>query len=111
MVKDRVKEKQMNNVPVTVNVCSKVNSRVVQQQDNWVEFFPRSVISSEGHYKIIEAVPCSLSRHNDELVLESVSLSILKTVVPATLHRKQQNRQVLYSFFSLMRDTEKTKGM
>lgn len=69
-----------------------MNSRVVQQQDDRVQFFPGSVISSEGHYEVIEAVPCSLGRHDDELVLKTISLRILKTVVPATLRREQRKQ-------------------
>lgn len=66
-------------------VWVKVNSRVIQQQDNGVKFFPGSVISSERHNEVIETVPCGLGRHNDELVFKTISLSVLKTVVPATL--------------------------
>lgn len=63
-----------------------VNSRVIQQQDDGVEFFPGSVISSERHDEVIEAVPRGLGRHNDELVFKTVSLRVLETVVPAALH-------------------------
>ena len=66
-------------------VCLKVNSRVIQQQHNGVEFFPGSVIGSERHNEVIETIPCRLSGHDDELVFKTISLSILKTVVPATL--------------------------
>lgn len=62
-----------------------VNLRVIQQQDNGVEFFPGSVIGSERHYKVIKTVSCSLSRHNDELVFKTVSFCIFEAVVPATL--------------------------
>lgn len=72
----------------------KVNSRVIQQQDNGVEFLPWSIISSERYNEVIEPIPCSLSRHNDELVFKTISLSILETVVPATLHRDNKIRQV-----------------
>lgn len=71
-------------------MCVNENSRVIQQQDNRVEFFPGSVISSERHYEVIKTVPCSLSRHNDELVFKTISLCILKAVVPATLHEEQK---------------------
>lgn len=79
-----------------VPVCARVvlNSRVIQQQDNRVELLPGSVISSERHNKVIEAVPRSLGRHDDELVFETVSLGILEAVVPATLRmgsRKQRS--------------------
>ncbi len=76
-------------------VCVKVNSRVIQQQDNGVEFFPGSVISSERHNEVIETVPGGLGRHDDELVFKTVSLSILKTVVPAALRREQKNTGIL----------------
>ncbi len=74
-------------------VCVEVNLRVIQQQDNRVEFFPGSVISSERHNEVIKPISCSLGRHNDELVFKTVRLSILKTVVPAAL-RREQNKQV-----------------
>lgn len=67
-----------------------MDSRVIQQQDNGVEFFPGSVISSERHNEVIETVASGLSRHNDELVFKTVSLGILKTVVPAALRREQK---------------------
>lgn len=70
-----------------------VNSRVIQQQDNGVEFFPGSVISSERHNEVIEAVPGGLGGHDDELVFETVSLRILETVVPAALRRKQSGKK------------------
>lgn len=38
--------------------AARANSRVIQQQDNRVEFFPGSVIGSERHYEVIETVPC-----------------------------------------------------
>lgn len=62
-----------------------VNSRVVQQQDNGVEFPPGSVIGSEGHDEVIEAVPRRLGRHDDQLVLKAVSLRVLEAVVSAAL--------------------------
>lgn len=73
MVSDRERKKRC--------VCTKVNSRVIQKQDNRVEFFPGSVISSEGHDKVIETISCSLSGHNYELVFKAISLGILKAVV------------------------------
>lgn len=76
-----------------VCVCVKENSRVIQQQDNGVEFFPRSVISSERHNEVIETVSGSLSRHNDEFIFKTISLSILKTVVPATLQSEQKKKK------------------
>lgn len=69
----------------------KVILRVIQQQDNGVEFLPWSIISSERHNEVIETIPCSLSRHDDELVFKSVSLCILETVVPAALHVDKKN--------------------
>lgn len=66
-------------------VCVKVNSRIIQQQNNGVELFSGSVISSERNDKVIKTVPCCLSGHNYELVFKTISLSILKAVVPATL--------------------------
>lgn len=82
-VKDRVTGERKKQC--VCYVCIKVNSRVIQEQDNGVEFFPGSVISSERHNEVIEAIPCRLSGHNDEFVFKTVSLGILKTVVPATL--------------------------
>lgn len=76
-----------------VCVFVQVNSRVIQQQDNGVEFFPGSVISSERHNEVIEAVPGRLGGHDDELVFETVSLRILETVVPAALRRKQSGKK------------------
>lgn len=67
--------------------CAWANSRVIQQQHNWVEFFPGSVIGSERHNEVIEAVPCRLNGNDDELVFKTVSLRVLKTVMPATLCR------------------------
>lgn len=69
-----------------------LNSRVIQQQDNRVELLPGSVISSERHNKVIEAVPRGLGRHDDQLVFETVSLGILKAVVPATLRMVSGNK-------------------
>lgn len=89
-VKDGVKGRERKDV------CVKVNSRVIQQQDNGVELFPGSVISPERHNEVIETVPRSLSRHNDELVFKTISLSILETVVPATLHREQKKKKKRY---------------
>lgn len=62
-----------------------MNSQVIQQQHNRVEFFPGSVISSERHKEVIEAISCSLSGHNDELVFKTISLRIFKTAMPAAL--------------------------
>lgn len=73
-----------------------VNSRVIQEQDNGVELFPGSVISSERHNEVIETVPCSLSRHDDEPVFKTVSLRVLKTVVPATLSEKKKNQTNIF---------------
>lgn len=75
-------------------VCVRVNSRIIQQQDNGVELFPGSVISSEGHNKVVETIPCRLSRYNDELVFKTVSLRILIAVVPATLHRERKKQVI-----------------
>lgn len=89
-------------------MCVKVNSRVIQQQDNRVEFFSGSVISSERHYEVIETVPGSLSRHNNELVFKTISLSILKAVVPATLHREPKEKTGRY--LSLLFEGQRVEG-
>lgn len=92
MLNDRV---EVERKDMCVCVC---NLRIIQQQDNGVEFFPGSVISSERHYEVIKAVPCGLSRHNDELVFKTISLSVLIAVVPATLHKEHRNRCFRFAF-------------
>lgn len=74
-------------------MCAKTNSRVIQQQHNGVELSPGSVISSERHDEVIETVPRGLGWHNDEFVLKSVRFGIHKTVVPAPLHTKKEEKQ------------------
>lgn len=58
-VSDGVKGEERHDVHVA-GVCMRVNSRVIQQQNNGIEFLPGSVIGSERHYKVIEPVPRSL---------------------------------------------------
>lgn len=73
-----------------LNGVDRCNSRVVQQQNNGIEFFPGPVVGSQRHDEVVEAVSCRLSRYNDEFVFKTVRFSIFKTVVPATLRRGQK---------------------
>ena len=86
--------------------CVEMNSRVVQQQDDGVELFPGPVISSERHYEVVEAVPCSLSRHYDEFVFKTIRLSILEAVVPAALHKRREKQTVPSVCFHQVKDRE-----
>lgn len=73
--------------------AARANSRVIQQQDNRVEFFPGSVIGSERHYEVIETVPCCFGRNDYELVFKPVRFGILEAVVPAPLQRQKKTQK------------------
>lgn len=90
-----VRRKERNNV---ILLCVK-NSRVIQQQDNGVELFSGSVISSERHDEVIETVPCRLSWHDDDLVFKAISLCILKAVVHAALCKEWKTERYFRCVF------------
>lgn len=88
-------------------MCYNLNSRIIQQQDNRVELFSGSVISSERNYEVIKAIPCSLSRHDDELVFKPICFGIFKTVVPAALRRRENGRYIRFAFIKRQREKKK----
>jgi len=70
----------------------KAHSRVIQQQHNGIQLLPGSVIGTQRHYEVVQAVSCCLSRNDNQLVLETIRLGIFKTIVPTTLNQTQLNK-------------------
>lgn len=58
---------------------------VIQQQHDGVELLARPVVGSQRDDEVVEAVPCRLCRHYDQLVLKAVGLGVLEAVMHAAL--------------------------
>lgn len=81
-------------------------SRIIQQQHDGVQFFPRSVIGSQWHYEVVQAISSCFSRNDDQLVLEAIRLGVLKTVVPTTL--KQNGNKTLIDWNHFTNENNRT---
>lgn len=68
-------------------------SLVVQQQHDGVELPAGSVVGPQRHDEVVQPVARRLRRHDDQLVLEAVSLGVLVAVVFAALPRARGRPQ------------------
>lgn len=69
-----------------------LDSHALQQEHYGVQLLPGSVVRSQRHDEVVEAVPGAFSRHDDQLVLESVRASVLVGHVLARLGHKEIKR-------------------
>lgn len=65
-------------------------SHALQQQHDGVQLLSGSVVGPERHDEVVEAVSCTLRRHNDQLVFEAVGAGILERTVVASLEEEQR---------------------
>lgn len=61
------------------------DSHALQQEHDGVQLLPGSVIRSQRHDEVVEAVTGAFSRHDDQLVLETVRAGVLVGHVMARL--------------------------
>jgi len=62
-----------------------VSSHALQQQHDGVELLPGSVVGSERHNEVVQAVSGTLRGHNDQFVIEAVGAGVLKHGVVTSL--------------------------
>lgn len=65
------------------------DSHALQQEHYGVQLLPGSVIRSQRHDEVVKAVPGAFSRHDDQLVLETIRASVLVGHVLARLGHEE----------------------
>lgn len=77
--------------PITANASQEIiemlRSHALQQEHNRVELLPRSVVGPQRHNEVVQTIPRTLRRDNNQLVFEAVGAGILERDVVTSLEK------------------------